>query len=658
MKLNKWLLGAMAFSLLTACSDNDLASIDTPTGGHLSSGTVSYLGVSLELPSEPATRGVNDNFEDGTANEYQVDHAAILLFQGENESGSRFIGAYQLGTDQAFDQPNKDQITVSFQKTIKVLDKPVLGPNEKMWGLAIVNYSDDIFKISTNVEESEDYGDLVVRTKEGDNSVEKDLIRISEADETNEATTFGEFRKYITDSKFVRTNGGFFFMTNAPLSSVPSVTSGNFTGEIQTLAQLKNNFEKTETEAIQNPAGCIFVERAVAKITLGAFPSSAQVSSTTVTLGDDGVPTYKTETVNLPIEGVEWCLDNEETTSYIVRNAEKSHPFWAWSRFIGTKGMNDNIYDSDPVHQESTQTLYRTYWCEDPAYSINKTFNNQTVAEDAFQPAVQFFNSASLLTSTPIYCRENTFDVNHQNYKNTTRVIFKVKYGNSSDIYIVRGQLQTMYLETAAQNLLKRSVLGSMRLHNMILAYKKDELTKIDYKETDFDIAFGNAENADSDNGIVIGDYIITSISFKDDFINKNFKSLTAEDKADIANEFAGIAKSANQANHIVPFDGNTCYYAVYLKHFGDTYCPLPEEWSGNLVKPVYNQDNAKYLGRYGLVRNNWYELEVGDITRLGNPTVPNGNSETSDDNRTEDWFLSARVHVLSWAKRTQQVDF
>ena len=242
-------------------------------------------------------------------------------------------------------------------------------------------------------------------------------------------------------------------------------------------------------------------------------------------------------------------------------------------------------------------------------------------------------------------------------------MIFKVKYTaeDNQDLYAVRGQLQTFYFEADANNLLLRSVLGSTRLHDLILKYKKDNLAKVDYTFEDLNFTYGIAQTADADEelGIVAGDYILKTISFKDAFITTNFKTLTAEDRTNIANELKQVAKTASGANHIVPFTDNTCYYAVYVQHFGDTYCPLPEGWIGETVGTVYENSNAnKYLGRYGLVRNNWYDLTVTDIKNLGNARVPNGNVDTSDDNKTDESYLAARVHVLSWAKRNQSIEF
>lgn len=683
MKLNKWLLGAMAFSLLTACSDNDLTD-KNGSGGSLNQTKdgVAYLGISLELPSESATRGENDIFDDGIQSEYTIDHAAILLFRGAEEASAKFVGAYKLGTDQAFDQPNGDQVTLSFQKSISVLNPPVLGNGESLWGLAIVNYSTDIFKISDNPEESEDYGDLIVKNGQTDEN-EIDLVRVSEAGNGVEATTFSDFRGYTTTSSFIRSKTNTFFMTNAPLSDKPGTLVAPAGAKIQTLTKLNTNFYDTEAEAIQKPAGCIFVERAVAKITCSKFSNSVDIPYTKVEINEDGVPEYSQDpNVKLIVKSVEWLLDNEERSSFIVRNATTENSFWPLStsdnknqlrwRFIGNIGMNDNQYDPGDIHDPNNSTWYRTYWCIDPNYGgdLNKDFNDQANNDPKYIKFNQVTGANGyFLSEKPIYSHENTFDVKHQSYKNTTRVIFKVKYsveGNDAAyLYAVRGQLQTFYLAEDAKNLIKRSVLGSTRLHDLIVKFKKD--ATLNYTEDNFDMKFevADKDDVDEESGIQLGDYILKSITITPDFISEKFKELSEADKAEIANTLSIVATSANSSNHIVPFKDNECYYAVYIKHFGDTYCPLPEEWIGSRVETVYPDlsdptklDEAKYLGRYGLVRNNWYDLQVGLITRLGTAKVPNGNTDDSDDNKSDESFLSARVHVLSWAKRTQQVDF
>ena len=69
--------------------------------------------------------------------------------------------------------------------------------------------------------------------------------------------------------------------------------------------------------------------------------------------------------------------------------------------------------------------------------------------------------------------------------------------------------------------------------------------------------------------------------------------------------------------------------------------------------------DHAEqYLGRYGVVRNNWYELNINKITALGSPIVPDVNIDMSDDNNEDKKYFAVEIHILSWAKRVQNFQF
>lgn len=700
MKLNKWLYGAAALAMLAACSDKDIAPGSDPNGGEITfKQGKTYLGISLELPSEPETRAAddgnqgNDNYDDGISEEYNVDNAALLLFIGDNEADAQFIGAYELVPDDAFDQPNGDNVTVSFQQAAQLMSQPEFS--SQLWGLAIVNYKTDHFEITTS--EDSNYGNLKIRTstrkdEDGNVSYQSDLVSIARKTNTSDGAKFSDIRAYITDCSFLSlSNNGELdgiFMTNAPLSDKQGTTVAVSSPTIQTLAKLQKNFEKTKLDAVKNPAGCIFVERAVAKVTCSYFPEKAVLKHTTVTNADTGAASYDEEDVEIEIESVDWMIDNEEQSSYIIRNTTGiDNTTWSllnnnWQgnpryRFIGGVSMNDYAYDGNT----KGHTWYRTYWCEDPAYATKKDFYDQANKSPNFKA-----------TTNALYPHENTFTVANQNYKNTTRVIFKVKYSSTGtvkgkdgaankmitncNLFALRNQLKTFYLESDVENLFYRTVLGSTELHDLILELLSDEYKatatpdgktlSVDYGKDDIIISINPAAADDTDHKIVKGDYIVNNITFAGDLATKLDMSKLTETQ--LKNKLDKIMDSANTANHVVPFTDNTCYYAAYIQHFGKTYCPLSDEvaivanqkdWKGEDVNTVYpGLDAGKYLGRYGMVRNNWYDLNVDIIGNLGNATVPNGNVETSDDNKKDEWFISARIHVLSWAKRTQHTSF
>jgi hypothetical protein len=52
------------------------------------------------------------------------------------------------------------------------------------------------------------------------------------------------------------------------------------------------------------------------------------------------------------------------------------------------------------------------------------------------------------------------------------------------------------------------------------------------------------------------------------------------------------------------------------------------------------------------MVRNNWYELLIGDIVKIGYSEPPTISSHPDDDQ--EDLYIKARINILSWAKRIQ----
>ena len=93
---------------------------------------------------------------------------------------------------------------------------------------------------------------------------------------------------------------------------------------------------------------------------------------------------------------------------------------------------------------------------------------------------------------------------------------------------------------------------------------------------------------------------------------------------------------------------GGVTYYIARVKHFGDA---LTEWKSGE----NYGDNNDKYLGRYGMLRNNWYELQVGNVYGPGYPGVPPVDPNQPDDENEK--YLSVSVKILSWAKRSDTVD-
>ena len=104
---------------------------------------------------------------------------------------------------------------------------------------------------------------------------------------------------------------------------------------------------------------------------------------------------------------------------------------------------------------------------------------------------------------------------------------------------------------------------------------------------------------------------------------------------------------------------GVTYYYTSLIKHFGDNPTEYESDADGNNEGGTADEgafyEEAKHLGRYGVLRNNWYELNITSVSGPGEPEIP----EPEDPDRPDGThsFINAQINILSWAKRTQDVE-
>ena len=263
MKLNNILLAALAAGMFASCSDEP--KTDTPTEGAAQGD--GYLAVTIKLPTEKGnSRAANDNFDDGLASEYAVNDMWLVLFEGSSDADAKFNAAYKIDLPTKVGDVDNDNITTSYLTAVKV--NKVEGG---LMGLVMVN-AQNIITVTD--------GALTVDGKPF-------------------TGTFAELNKIASDKPLYA--DGNFFMTNAPLSTVAGGKTQPSADNVQILVNLSNSLYTTEQEAKDNPAGSVYVERAVAKATLSA-------NAATATIGGN----------NVEVSDIQWRLDNTEPTSYIV----------------------------------------------------------------------------------------------------------------------------------------------------------------------------------------------------------------------------------------------------------------------------------------------------------------------------------------------------
>lgn len=603
---------ALAATLaLGACSSDNVVDNGGSTPIDLSKG--GFVKMSLNLPTDN-NRGSRADLDDGLDNEYGIKNAYLVLFEGENnksENEAKFKGAYELENsdfrdfEAVGDDPNHVTITkrIAFANDTK---KPS-DSNNHIYALVVLN-NNGLFTVDANHK-------LTFNTS-----------NVSATDYVS-ASNFINFSKALASTSTdgttpfasnVATNG--IFMTNAPLCTKPGgATAPSTDAAIKTLADVTNNIYTTKAEAKSKPAAEIYVERAVAKVTV-------QSKSNTNTLEVNKNISYKL---------YNWVVDNTNKKSYIVRQYDKS-----WNsinsnkvtaadaskfRFVWDKPVNPNATDDNK--------LYRTAFAQDPEYKTTTADadNYNQIASNA-----KMTLSTALGNDHPQYCNENTFQVTAQNQDQTTRVVLGVKMSApgtttyDADLYTVNGNKEVVYTEASLAERLKN-----------ILLNEPDVKTWADaHTNVSLDITFGND---------IAGATTIT---------NATLKGKTAPGAAD--ETFAGTFKTNfdKALPNIVRYKGGVAYYAVRIKHFGDSDTPWNVEGQGVTAggnSNIYHTgSNDWFLGRYGVVRNNWYDISVNKIQTLGDATIP---AFTNDPDDVLENYISVSINVLSWSKHTQGAD-
>lgn len=596
---------ALAATLaLGACSSDNVIDNGGSTPIDLSKG--GFVKMSLNLPTDN-NRGSRADLDDGLANEYGIKNAYLVLFEGgDDENKAAIKGAYALSNsdfEAVGDNPNHVTLTkrIAFANDTK---KPS-DSNKYIYALVVLN-NNGLF------------------TVDGNHTLKFDDTKV-DATAYKAAANFINFSKAIastsTDGKTpfasdVATNG--IFMTNAPLCTKPGgATAPGTDAAIKTLADVTNNIYTTEAEAKSKPAAEIYVERAVAKVT---------VQNKTGEL----VANQNNDASKISYKLYNWVVDNTNKKSYIVRQYDKAWNSINSDKATATGGSQYRFVWDKPVNPNANVKLYRTAFAQDPEYD-----DATTTATAANYNRIA--NSASMSTEFgnehPQYCNENTFQVTAQNQDQTTRVVLGVQMSEpgkdtyGADLYTINDNKEVVYTEATLTERLKNILLNEP-------AVKTWTKTHTTYS---FDITFNNT---------TAGATTITKATFKDNTApDEKLESFTPE--------------QLNKAlPNIVRYKGGVAYYAVRIKHFGDSDTPWNVEGQGVTAggnSNIYHTgSNDWFLGRYGVVRNNWYNISVNKIQTLGDATTP---AFTNDPDDVLENYISVSINVLSWSKHSQGAD-
>ena len=593
MKIKHFFGLAVIAAMTASCSSNeDLGTAGSGTGTNEAG--VGYVAFNINLPTQSGSSSrassANDQFDAGTPNEYDVKDATLLIFEGNSESSALFKGAYILNTAPWKDNGPTDNITTTSATIVKQIDTP--ASSDHCYALVVLN-KNDVFTVDETAK----------------------TITLKGATATFSGT-YKDFAESLSEENL--TNKG-FYMANAPLASKAGGTTDPTGAEINTLANLDNKIKETESEAKSAPAQ-IYVERGVAKVTM-------QNTSTTPAKVDGSTKSDGTSSVDFKITS--WVLDNTNKKTYLVRSTDG---FGDWTSLFSnsTSLLAANKYrfvGSNAV----AANLYRTYFAKDA--NFNQTGNSAalTAGDLVTNPNPTFVDKFG--NDNPQYCFENTFDAACQNDRYTTRVLIKAKLNSGETFYVFNGDQNTIYPIDKVKNEIKKYYL--IENEAWIKANVTPAPTKSEVDGDDLDVKISDAA----------GQVSITSISFK--------PGVTVSSSATVPTNYDEVLK---RIGSIQEYKDGESYYFVRIKHFGDDMTPWnTDETTKPSTSSIYPVDHqaGNYLGRYGVLRNNWYDIAVEGVKGLGSAVVPKVTPNTDDELKS---YIAVKINVLSWAKRTQSV--
>ena len=575
MKIKHFFGLAVIAAMAASCSSNEDLGTAGPGTGTNETG-VGYATFTINLPSTSGTRADGDlTFDKGDANEYDVFNATLLVFEkgsADSKEGDYTLAeTVDLGSMEPWKNSSETGVTTQAKITAKL----------------------------PNVDKSGDYFALVLLN----NSSSTEDAKVTLPSKGDKFSAWNVAAKANPD-KFTDTKKG-FYMANAPLYNATDKS-------VTTLVAIdKNKIFPTEAQASSGEAAAdIYVERGLAKVTLTA----ATKNKKTV----DASSSYAGDEVTIS----SWALDVTNKETFPIHNVDGLSKEYAE---IWNNDAPATAAPSTPSTQRfvdnSKAIAKRVYWGIDPNY------DNKDVDKTALKAEFNYVANANVKEdpAKPLYCLENTFNLDNMKQGQTTRVVFKATYKPAS---LPDG-------ETTFYKIGKNTAIWS-----------KDNL-ETEIKAAVASVVSGAAGkttvtlNAEGNNITAAGTHYIkaANISVTDATI-----TITPENITDI-NTQLGLNESKKVG--ISTYAGGESYYIARIKHFGDALT----KWESG----TYGENNLEYLGRYGVLRNNWYELKVNSVSGPGYPSVPDVKPNTPDDE--DDKYINVSVKILDWAKRSQDVN-
>ena len=595
MKIKHFFGLAVIAAMTASCSSNEDLGTAGPGTGTNEAG-VGYASITINLPTTSGTRAVdgskNDQFDEGTPSEYAVNDATLVIFEKAGASENEY-------------------------KYVEAVSLGNLDPwkNDNTTGGITTESTTITAKLNSATVDKDGgkYYALVILNNETAKGTKITL--------PTDPVTYGKWNVATNTTNITDYKKG-FYMANAP-----EFTEAN--KEPTTLVPIKGIY-RTKEEAQSKPGTTIHVERGLAKVTVGSSTTEGSKDY----FAEDGASATGTKYSNDNVKITKWALDVTNNSSFPVHvtsglkagitstnPTDQKVPAYAeiWSNTAATSGTAP----ATSRFVSHADAFKRVYWGIDPNYSKNLT--DKAACEKEFTLVKADGSDAVWKTSTdPLYCLENTFDISHMMQGQTTRVLLKATYTpkalekETDKTFFMIGNSSDFWTETTLTEQIKSKAEEVLNTKTGVTVTLKDDLLK------------GGTHVLDA-NTVEI-------------------KEGTEDKTAVVAGQInIKLGLDMSKGIGIKTYKNGESYYIARIKHFGDDLTPWKE---GNAT---YGEKNLEWLGRYGVLRNNWYDLTINKISGPGYPDVPEVKPTDSDDEDTK--YISVSVKILSWAKRSQGVE-
>lgn len=420
---------------------------------------------------------------------------------------------------------------------------------------------------------------------------------------TSSSDTYDEWSKKanVTVANYKSTDG--IFMANAPMFT-------STTTDPTTLVPVANVCASPE-EAQAKTATTVYVERGLAKVTMKNFEPSYTIEA----------GTYKGDEVVINT----WQLDVTNKSTYPVHQTGGLTTIWnqTWA---------DRFYDKD------NGVFQRVYWGVDPNYSDDKynkgdaTVSPEKSALECCKDAFNMISNAEVVglpgDDKPQYCLENTFNLANMMQGQTTRVVFKAVYTPNA----LRSETDKTFYKIGNNT----AIWKKADLEKQILAVATTVMNLTSAEAADYEVKLDAAANNISGEA---GQHMITA----DNIVYNGSGSSKVPAALAAINAKLGLTATTGISTYL----NGEAYYIARIKHFNELTPWTPGK--------AYDSNDGKYLGRYGVLRNNWYSLSVNKVSGLGYPEVPEVKPNVPDDEN--DQYINVEVKILDWAMRKQVID-